>query len=172
MKHAGPLDKLTVRPAERGDLETIVSFSAAMAWETEGRRLDQVLLKQGTEAIMEAPDRGLFFVAGLDHGGAHELVGQLMITYEWSDWRNASFWWIQSVYVAPTWRRLGIYRRMHETVLTRARASGTVCGVRLYVDQHNDVAQKVYERVGLSPSPYRVYEEDFVLPRGSGKANE
>ncbi len=161
----GPLDNLTVRPARHPDIETIVSFSAAMALETEGRHLDRAVLKEGTEALVGAPDRGMFFVAEIGHRATVELVGQLMITYEWSDWRNAAFWWIQSVYVTPSWRRRGVYRRMHETVLARARGAGRVCGVRLYVDRDNTVAQRVYERVGLSPSSYRVYEEDFVLPR-------
>jgi len=88
-----------------------------------------------------------------------------MITFEWSDWRNAVFWWVQSVYVAPAWRRQGIYRTMHDHIVAQAKADSQVCGIRLYVEQENRVAQTVYQRVGLAPSAYAVYEQDFVLAR-------
>jgi len=86
-----------------------------------------------------------------------------MVTYEWSDWRNGVFWWIQSVYVAPAWRRKGVYRRLHDTVVEIGKADNKMCGIRLYVAQDNHVAQTVYRRVGLTPSRYDVYEDDFVL---------
>jgi len=86
-----------------------------------------------------------------------------MITYEWSDWRNGVFWWIQSVYVDPAWRRKGVYRRLHDTVVEIGKADNKMCGIRLYVAQDNHVAQTVYRRVGLTPSRYDVYEDDFVL---------
>jgi predicted GNAT family acetyltransferase len=91
-------------------------------------------------------------------------VGQLLVTYEWSDWRNATFWWIQSVYVVPEWRRQGVYRAMHHAVLADARSRPEVCGVRLYVERHNEVAQTAYVRVGLKEAAYTMFEEDFVLP--------
>jgi ribosomal protein S18 acetylase RimI-like enzyme len=91
------------------------------------------------------------------------VVGQLMITYEWSDWRNGLFWWIQSVYVDPAWRRRGVFRSMHEAVVSQAKADRKVCGIRLYVEQENETAQAVYQRLGLSLSGYKVYEQDFVL---------
>jgi ribosomal protein S18 acetylase RimI-like enzyme len=87
----------------------------------------------------------------------------LMVTYEWSDWRNGTFWWVQSVYVDPGWRRKGAYRSMHEYIVTKAKADPAVCGIRLYVEQNNQAAQRVYESVGLAPSGYWVYERDFVL---------
>lgn len=100
-----------------------------------------------------------------DPGGPQpRLVGQLMITFEWSDWRNAVFWWIQSVYVDPAYRRRGVYRRMHERIIEMVRADARVCGVRLYVERDNQTAQTVYRRVGLLCSKYIVYEQDFVLP--------
>ena len=111
------LDHLKVRLATREDASTIASFSAAMALETEGRRLDPDRLYDGTIALLEFPDRGFFMVAELEQADDHQLLGQLMITYEWSDWRNAVFWWIQSVYVDPAWRRQRVFRRMHETVM-------------------------------------------------------
>lgn len=86
-----------------------------------------------------------------------------MITYEWSDWRNALFWWIQSVYVEQAWRRQGVFRSMHAKVIERAKADPGVCGVRLYVESENRIAQEVYRKVGLKPSSYAVFENDFVL---------
>lgn len=94
-----------------------------------------------------------------------QLIGQLMITFEWSDWRNAVFWWVQSVYVAPAWRRRGVYRLMHDHIVAQAKADPKVCGIRLYVERDNRTAQTVYQRVGLAPSAYTVYEQDFVLAR-------
>jgi len=88
-----------------------------------------------------------------------------MITYEWSDWRNGVFWWIQSVYVDPAWRRRGVFRRMHDAVMASAKAAPNICGVRLYVEQDNQTAQMVYQRLGLSPSTYKVFEQDFILVR-------
>ncbi len=160
------LNQLIVRLARPDDVDALVNFSAAMAIETEGRTLDTERLRRGTLAVLKSPARGFYLVAELPEGSLTVVVGQLLVTYEWSDWRNATFWWIQSVYVHPTWRRHGVYRRMHESVLAQARAQEEVCGVRLYVEASNTVAQTVYRRVGLSPSPYQVFETDFVLPRG------
>jgi len=160
------LDQLIVRLARPDDVDALVNFSAAMAIETEGRSLDTERLRRGTLAVLKSPARGFYLVAELPEGSLTVVVGQLLVTYEWSDWRNATFWWIQSVYVHPNWRRHGVYRRMHESVLAQARAQEEVCGVRLYVEASNTVAQTVYRRVGLSPSPYQVFETDFVLPRG------
>jgi len=103
-------------------------------------------------------------VAEASHTDPPRLVGQLMITFEWSDWRNATFWWIQSVYVDPAWRRQGVFRRMHQTVMREARERTDVCGVRLYVEKDNPVAHATYERLGLIRSTYQIYESDFVLP--------
>jgi ribosomal protein S18 acetylase RimI-like enzyme len=159
------LDHLNVRLAMPEDASTIASFSAAMALETEGRRLDLDRLYDGTIALLESPDRGFFMVAELEKADDRPLLGQLMITYEWSDWRNGAFWWIQSVYVDPAWRRRSVFRRMHETVMANAKTSPNVCGVRLYVEESNGAAQAVYRKVGLTPSSYTIFETDFVLAR-------
>jgi len=159
------LDHLNVRLARPEDAATIASFSAAMALETEGRRLDLDRLYDGTIALLESPDRGFFMVAELEQADDRPLLGQLMITYEWSDWRNGTFWWIQSVYVDPAWRRQRVLRRMHETGMATAKTSPNVCGVRLYVEESNGAAQAVYRRVGLTPSSYAIFETDFVLAR-------
>lgn len=162
-----PGDNLIIRPATLQDLDTLTAFSAAMALETERRTLDRTRLHEGTRAVLEQPERGRFYVADLrqERPGDTVTVGQLLLTYEWSDWRNAQFWWIQSVYVQPAWRRKGIYRSMHGAILDLARSRSDVCGVRLYVESDNTIAKRVYERVGLSPSAYQIYEDDFVLPK-------
>ena len=165
------LGQLNVRYARREDVGAIASFSAAMALETEGRRLDLDRLHLGTIALIETPARGFFIVAEQEQGDRRQLLGQLMITYEWSDWRNGTFWWIQSVYVAPAWRRQSVFRRMHETVVANAKASPNVCGIRLYVEENNSVAQAVYRRVGLTASSYAIFETDFVFVRSKGVEN-
>lgn len=159
------VSSLVVRNARPEDVETIASFSAAMAWETEHRRLDLQRLQQGTLALLKSPAYGFFQVAEIALRSAPTLIGQLMVTYEWSDWRNGVFWWIQSVYVDPAWRRHGVFRRMHDAVLSTARTRADVCGVRLYVETNNHVAQAAYRRVGLARSSYAVYENDFHFPR-------
>jgi GNAT superfamily N-acetyltransferase len=161
------LDLLNIRLAKPEDAARIASFSAAMALETEDRRLDLDRLHDGTFALLNSPDRGFFMVAELEQAGDRQLLGQLMITYEWSDWRNGAFWWIQSVYVDPAWRRKGIYRRMHDTIVAIGKTDNKMCGIRLYVARDNRAAQTVYRRVGLAPSMYDVYEDDFVLGRHS-----
>jgi ribosomal protein S18 acetylase RimI-like enzyme len=152
-----------VRPAATADLEMLVQFSAAMAIETEGRRLDRERLRRGTLAVLESTRHGFYVVAERPEGDGHGVIGQLLITYEWSDWRNADFWWIQSVYVDPDWRRRGVYRSMHEYILEMARAREEVCGVRLYVERDNGIAQSVYERLNLRETTYQMWEVDFVL---------
>lgn len=161
-----PAERWHIRPATLDDVDILTTFSAAMAWETEQRRLDVTRLRQGTQAVIDQPARGQFYVAELRENPSPDrvIVGQLLITFEWSDWRNAQFWWIQSVYVTPSWRRQGVYRSMHRTIIDLARSRTDVCGVRLYVEGDNAVAKQVYERAGLSASTYRIYESDFVLP--------
>ena len=160
-------NQLIIRAANLDDVESIITFSAAMALETENRRLDEARLRKGTLSLLNTPSYGFFMVAELRDEEQRKLIGQLMITYEWSDWRNAVFWWIQSVYVDPAWRRRGVFRRMHDEVVVQARADPKVCGIRLYVEQENHTAETVYQRVGLTRSVYKVYEEDFVLARAS-----
>lgn len=162
------LHHLIVRPASGDDVDSLVAFSAAMAWETEQRRLDEARLREGTLSMLRTPSLGFFMVAEVRDSDRPRVIGQLMITYEWSDWRNGVFWWIQSVYVDPAWRRRGVFRHMHEAVISSAKAASDVCGVRLYVEHNNRTAQTVYQRLGLSPSAYKVYEQDFVLTPKQG----
>jgi GNAT superfamily N-acetyltransferase len=158
--------ELNIRRACRADMDVLVRFNLAMALETERRQLDQERLRYGILAVLESRVQGFYIVAqSAEESGS--VIGQLMVTYEWSDWRNADFWWIQSVYVHPSWRRQGVYRRMHAHVLQEARARPDVCGIRLYVDQDNHLARLVYQRVGLNRSGYLMFETDFVHPRGN-----
>lgn len=158
-------NQLIIRAANLDDVESIITFSAAMALETENRHLDAARLREGTLSLLNTASYGFFMVAEIRDGEQRRLIGQLMITYEWSDWRNGVFWWIQSVYVDPAWRRRGVFRRIHEAVVSQAKADVKVCGLRLYVEQDNHTAEAVYQRVGLRRSVYKVYEEDFVLSR-------
>ena len=147
-----------VRPAAPVDLDVLVEFNAAMALETEGRRLDPARLRAGVRAALADPARGTYRVAEVDG----RVVGALLLTREWSDWRNGWFWWIQSVFVAPDARGRGVYRALHESVLAEARADRGVCGVRLYVEQDNRRAQSVYAAVGMQRTHYVFYEDDFT----------
>ena len=151
--------QIVVRRAERGDAGHIVRFQQSMAMETEGRTLDESLVRTGVDAVFADPGKGFYLVAEV--GG--KVVGSLLITYEWSDWRNATFWWIQSVFVDSGHRRQGVYTAMHDYVLTRARESEDICGVRLYVERSNHIAQQTYKSLGMDHSHYDLYEIDFVL---------
>ena len=149
-----------VRPASLDDLEALVSFNASMALETEGKTLDMELLRQGTRAVFDSSERGFYLVAEADGSP----VGSLLVTYEWSDWRNGWFWWIQSVYVRPERRRMGVYSAMHRWIIDTARAKPDVCGVRLYVDRNNAAARETYRSLGMGESHYDMFEDDFAFP--------
>lgn len=146
-----------IRRASLTHLETIICFNAAMAQETEGKALDVDLLRSGVESVLNGNDLGFYLVA--EHGG--RPVGQLLITYEWSDWRNAFFWWIQSVYVSPEYRRMGVYKALHAHAAVEARSQGNVCGLRLYVDKDNNIAQGVYASLSMRQARYDMYEIEF-----------
>lgn len=151
---------VSIRQATAEDRDRIVLFNQAMAKETEGRMLDRGPVTRGVEAMLADPARGRYFVA-LDEGnapGEAEIVGQLAVTTEWSDWRNGDIWWIQSVYVARSHRRRGIYGQLHRHVRAMAREAGVI-GLRLYVERDNEAAQSTYVALGMSPSSYVMYEE-------------
>lgn len=143
------------RVAVSDDTETLVAFNQAMALETESRSLATKTLRPGVEAVLRDPQHGFYVVA--DTG--NEIAGALLVTCEWSDWRNGRFWWVQSVYVRPEHRRRGIYRMLHEFVRERARSAGDVVGLRLYVERDNAVAQRTYAELGMNETAYRMYEE-------------
>lgn len=162
---------IVIRPARHDDVDTIVGFNAAMALETEGRNLDLATLREGTLAFLDNSGYGFYVVAELHQHKGHKPVGQLMITYEWSDWRNGIFWWIQSVYVLPDRRGMGVFRNMYDHIVVKAKTEPRVCGIRLYVDRENVKAQSVYKRVGLYPSMYTLFEQDFVLGMRISESN-
>ena len=137
------------------DSEAIQAFNIAMALETEGKSLCRETISRGVRALIEDPSKGFYLVT--EREGA--VVGSLLVTKEWSDWRNGAFWWIQSVYVMPVHRRQGVYRDMYRMVKQMARADGQVCGFRLYVEKENQAAQQTYERLGMQETHYKMYEE-------------
>ena len=148
-------DEVQVRFAELRDIETIAEFNTAMAWETEQKQLNPSTIRRGIRTVMEDSDYGFYVVAEEDG----QVVGCLMITYEWSDWRSGRFWWIQSLYVRPAFRRRGVFKRLHDFVKAQALGRPEVCGIRLYVEQSNRVALDAYRRIGMKPTAYRMYEE-------------
>lgn len=127
-----------------------------MALETEGKQLDARTLRGGVEAVFDDSKKGFYVVAEADG----VIVGGLMVTYEWSDWRNGWFWWIQSVYITPGYRGKGIYRMLYDFVKKKAARENDVCGFRLYVEKENESARKVYEKLGMEASHYLMYEEN------------
>jgi ribosomal protein S18 acetylase RimI-like enzyme len=140
------------------DLEVIAGFAADMAHETENLTLDRDQVRQGVEAALQDPAKGFYLLAVVDG----EVLGQSMVTYEWSDWSNAMRWWLQSVYVHPDYRRLGIYRGLYEHLRELARSEGAVCCFRLYVHRENSAAQAVYQRLGFQETKYLLYEMDLT----------
>ena len=147
-----------IRKARSADARLIVEFQLQMALETEDKTLDEGTVVSGVNAVLDSTDLGFYIVAEL-HGA---VVGSLLITYEWSDWRNATFWWIQSVFVDADHRRQGVYTAMHRYVLAQAEADDGICGVRLYVERTNTRAQLTYKSLGMDHSHYDLYEIDFA----------
>ncbi len=146
---------MIIRLAKSEDIESLIAFNQAMALETEGRRLDPQILSGGVTAVFGDEKKGFYVVAENES----EIVGGLMVTFEWSDWRSSWFWWIQSVYISPEFRGNGIYRRLYEFVRAKAEAQGDVCGFRLYVEKENAAAQKVYKKIGMEATYYLMYEQ-------------
>ena len=137
---------MKLRDGTPSDAPTLVEFNARMALETEGKALDRPTLTRGVERVLGDRALGRYFVVEDDAG---DVVGQLMVTSEWSDWRDGHFWWIQSVFVRDDVRGRGIYTQLHEHVIAEARRAGNVVGVRLYVEPHNARAQRTYEKLGM-----------------------
>ena len=134
-----------------------------MARETEQRNLDPSRVLAGVKALLNDPAKGIYFIVEAQQNGEPVIAGQLLITYEWSDWRNGQFWWIQSVYVAEPFRSQGVFRSLFHHVHALAKKRKDVCGVRLYMDSHNQTARRAYERLGMKCTDYQVFEIDFVL---------
>ena len=148
------MNTVVYRRAEPEDIQSIADFQIAMAWETEQLGLDSQICARGVAAVFEDPSLGQFYVGERDS----RVVCSILITYEWSDWRNGVVWWIQSVYVVPDLRRQGIYSGLYLYVKGLAGADSRVRGIRLYVDGQNVRAQEVYARLGMNGDHYKVYE--------------
>ena len=146
---------LIIRRGTTADAAVIVEFNERIALETEGKTLGRAVVSAGVAAALADPARGLYFVAERDG----RIVGQLMVTTEWSDWRNGWFWWIQSVYVHPEARRKGVFRSLYAHVEEQARLDSTVIGLRLYVEHENTAAQKTYAALGMNSTSYLVLEK-------------
>jgi ribosomal protein S18 acetylase RimI-like enzyme len=151
---------LTIRDAVPADKDCIAEFNSRMAAETKGRRLDEDIIGPGVARLIDDATKGRYWVAEKDG----KIVGQIMITYEWSDWRNSTLWWIQSVYVHANYRRQGVYSALHYHVKSIAQAESDVGGIRLYVENDNKRAQRTYETLGMVDSGYRVMES--IIDRG------
>jgi ribosomal protein S18 acetylase RimI-like enzyme len=145
---------LIIRPARPEDAPAIAGFQLLMARETEGVELDPETVERGAGAVFADPARGEYLVAE----DAGRLVGCLMVTPEWSDWRNGTVLWIQSLYVVPELRGQGVYRALWEHLRARVQAASDLMGIRLYVDKRNTVAQRVYERLGMTREHYELFE--------------
>lgn len=148
------MSEISYREATLADAKTIIDFQLAMARETEDLTLDPHTVEDGVYAVFAEPSLGRYFVAATDHA----VVASLMVTYEWSDWRNGTVWWIQSVYVRPEVRRRGVYGGLYLHVRTLVESDAAIRGIRLYVDNRNTAAQQVYARLGMEGEHYRVFE--------------
>jgi GNAT superfamily N-acetyltransferase len=139
------------------DLEVIAQYNVALASETESLELDPARVRAGVEALLRDAGKGTYFVAA----SGDEVVGQLLITHEWSDWRNGDIWWLQSVYVREDFRRCGVFKALFDFVLARAQAAPDVCGLRLYMEDGNSRARDTYRSMGMMETHYHVFERFF-----------
>jgi len=146
---------MQIRLAGPDDADVLTEFNTAMARETEGKELLSEVISAGVRSLLRKRDSGFYLVAE----DAGRVVGSLLVTKEWSDWRNGEFWWIQSVYVRPELRRRGVYKRLYAHVKEMAASDSGVCGFRLYVERENVQAQSVYGALGMKQTRYLVFED-------------
>ena len=149
---------LIIRKASNNDINTIVTFNYLMAKETETILLDKNIVKLGVKSVITDPSKAQYWIAENNN----EIIGQLMITYEWSDWRNGDMWWISSVYVTENFRRRGVFSALYKHIEHMAKENLGCCGIRLYIEKHNERAQKTYLSLGMNDSGYDVMEVDFT----------
>ena len=146
-----------IRRAALGDAAIVAGFNAQLAFETEGLVLIEPQLHAGVEAVLADPAKGIYWLAEVNL----QVIGQLLITCEWSDWRNGWFWWIQSVYVRQEWRGRGVFEDLYHFIEEQAAGRPDVCGLRLYVDAHNTRAKAAYQRLAMQRTHYELFEVDF-----------
>lgn len=149
---------MLIRKAKLKDLERIVDFNIQMAKETEGKILDKNIVQMGVRAVLNNKIKGFYLIAE-DDKDSEILVGQLMVTFEWSDWRNKNIWWIQSVYVDKKYRNKKVFSQLYRTVSKMVLSEKSVGGLRLYVKKDNNFAKQVYESLGMKKTTYEIYEK-------------
>lgn len=145
---------MNVRQAITTDIKQIVQFQVAMAMETENLRLQEEVVQLGVAGVFENPERGSYYIAESDG----LVVGSLLTTYEWSDWRNGTVIWIQSVYVLPAFRLKGVYRALYNYIRNKVISDPGLFGIRLYVDMSNNNAQQAYSHLGMNSDHYKTFE--------------
>lgn len=148
---------IEVRVGTEAEIHSVVAFNRAMAWETEKKELPEQTVTEGVRGLLARPDLGFYLVAFAEG----KPVGCLLVTYEWSDWRNSLWWWVQSVYVLPELRGKGLYKLLYNEVRRLAKEKGDVCGFRLYVERENRRAQQIYEHLGMREAQYLMFEESL-----------
>ena len=151
------MSNIEIRNGNENDTAMLAAFNTAMAWETEQKRLVPEAIEQGVRRMFSNPELGFYTIIEVDGVAA----GALMITTEWSDWRNGIFWWIQSVYIEPGHRRKGLFSMLYQYIRDKATEDSSVCGIRLYVERQNEGAQATYLKAGMIETQYRLYEEEF-----------
>ena len=144
---------ITIRKAKPEDAPIIIDFQQKMAWETEQLILVDEKISIGVYGVFEDPSRGQYYIAE----SVGTIIASLLITYEWSDWRNTNVWWFQSVYVLPEFRRTGVFRNMYSFIKDEADKNN-IAGLRLYVESNNLRARKTYEALGMNSQHYAMYE--------------
>lgn len=148
------MTQINIRQATPADVTIISDWNRAMAWETENKELAPEVISRGVARLIDKPEFGFYLLAEIEG----EVAGTLMVTTEWSDWRDGLFWWIQSVYVATQFRRTGVYRSMYNKVKELATEQPDVCGYRLYVEKDNIIAQSTYKQLGMHETDYFLFE--------------
>lgn len=151
------MSEITIRRATEDDVTLLTQFNVAMARETEDKALNPGVVGPGVRSLVTDERLGFYLVAET----ADRIAGCLAITFEWSDWRNGLFWWIQSVYVDPAFRQRGVFRKLYDNVYQEAAHTPNVCGIRLYVERENVGAQATYSRLGMTETNYRLFEVEF-----------
>ena len=146
---------ITIKNANEQDIKTITDFQLKMAFETEKLVLNPEIVIKGVNSVFNNPNNGRYFIAEQDS----QVVASLLITHEWSDWRNAQVWWIQSVYVKAEFRKKGIFKKMYQHISELVKNSRNLAGIRLYVDRTNSNARKVYEKIGMNGEHYQLFED-------------
>jgi GNAT superfamily N-acetyltransferase len=154
------INHVIIRLAGMADLSTLVEFNMAMAKETEGIDLNRETVTHGVKTVLMGDSHGFYLVAEYEE----QILGSLLVTFEWSDWRCARFWWIQSVYVKPDMRKQGVYRRLYVHTKALAKQQPGVCGLRLYALNTNAQAQDTYVQLGMHKTGYELFEEMILAP--------